>query len=217
MTRGIAPPATRSNLLRAARRLDQVRRGAALLRRKRQSLVEELFGRAKDAVTSRETIDAQARHAWPLVWRALCSAGSHGLRPLGWPTREIDVEVTPADHWGIRTIDVLNRPALVRGLAARGVVPGPGDAVSHEAARQFEALIEHVLDAAPREHAVRRLGQALARTTRLVNTLEQRVALRLTAELAAIRRTLSEREREEQIRTKRVIARRRASPRGMGA
>ena len=44
-------PATRSTLLRHARRLDQVRRGAALLKRKRQSLVEELFGRARTAVT----------------------------------------------------------------------------------------------------------------------------------------------------------------------
>jgi vacuolar-type H+-ATPase subunit D/Vma8 len=213
MTRGIAAPATRSSLLRAVRRLDQVRRGAALLRRKRQSLVEELFARAKDAVTSRETIDEQARHAWHLVWRALCSAGSRGLRPLGWPAREIDVEVKLVDHWGIRTIELLNRPALVRGLAARGIVPGPGDAASHEAARQFEALIEQVLDAAPQEHAMRRLGQALARTTRLVNTLEQRVAVRLSADVAAIRRTLAEREREEQIRTKRLIARRRASAR----
>jgi vacuolar-type H+-ATPase subunit D/Vma8 len=214
MMRGTAAPATRSSLLRSTRRLDQVRRGAALLRRKRQSLVEALFARAKDAVTSRETIDAQARHAWALVWRALCSSGSHGLRPLGWPTREIDVEMTPSDHWGIRTVEILSRPALVRSLAARGIVPGPGDTVSHEAARQFEALIEQVLDAAPREHAMRRLGQALARTTRLVNTLEQRVTVSLGADVAAIRRTLSEREREEQIRIKRLIARRRSSPRG---
>jgi vacuolar-type H+-ATPase subunit D/Vma8 len=214
---GMAAPATRSSLLRSVRRLGQVHRGAALLRRKRQSLVEELFARAKNAVASRETIDTQARHAWHLVWRALCATGSHGLRPLGWPMREIDVEMTPVDHWGIRTVEIRNRPALVRSLAARGIVLGPGDAVSHEAARQFEALIEQLLDAAAQEHAMRRLGQALARTTRLVNTLEQRVAVRLGADVAAIRRTLSEREREEQVRTKRLIARRRSSPRGAGS
>ena len=64
-------PATRSSLLRSARRLDQVRRGAALLKRKRQSLVEELFARARTAVTSREAIDAQARRAWRSLWIAL--------------------------------------------------------------------------------------------------------------------------------------------------
>ena len=58
---------------------------------------------------------------------------------------------------------------------------------------------------------MRRLGQALARTTRLVNTLEQRVATRLVADLSSIRQTLDEREREEHLRTKRLISRRRAA------
>jgi vacuolar-type H+-ATPase subunit D/Vma8 len=57
-------------------------------------------------------------------------------------------------------------------------------------------------------------GHALSRTTRLVNTLEQRIAVRLAADLVEIRRTLSEREREEHLRIKRLNVRRRASPRG---
>ena len=43
------------------------------------------------------------------------------------------------------------------------------------------------------------------------NTLEPRVAVSLTADLAEIRRTLSEREREEHLRIKRLVARRQAS------
>jgi vacuolar-type H+-ATPase subunit D/Vma8 len=96
---------------------------------------------------------------------------------------------------------------VVRSLAARGLCPGPGEAASHDAAREFELLVEQLLDAAPQEHAMRRLGQALAQTTRLVNTLEQRVAVRLAADLAGIRRTLAEREREEHQRIKRLAAR----------
>ena len=59
MTRHTRAPATRSNLLRDARRLDQVNRGTLLLKRKRQALVDELFTRARTAVTSREAIDAR--------------------------------------------------------------------------------------------------------------------------------------------------------------
>ena len=211
MTGTMRAPATRSNVLRYARRLDQVRRGAALLKRKRQSLVDELFARAKTAMTSRETIDAQAQRAWRSLWLALSSTGSDGLRPLGWPTREVDVDLTAVDLWGIRAVQLVSRPALVRGLAARAVAPGPGEAAAQDAAREFETLVEHLIDAAPEEHAMRRLGQALSRTTRLVNTLEQRVAVRVTADLAEIRRTLSEREREEHLRIKRLIARRHAA------
>lgn len=186
-----------------------------MAKRKRESVVKELFARARRAVTSRQAIDAQARRAWRSLWSALSSHGSHGLTPLGWPSREVDVELRQTEVWGIRTAVVVHRPALVRSLAARGVVSGPGDAAGPEAAREFEALVEQVIDAAPQEHAMRRLGQALAQTTRLVNTLEQRVAVRLAADVAEIRRTLSEREREEHHRIKRLIARRRAAPRPM--
>ena len=119
MTWATRAPATRSSLLRHTRRLDQVRRGAALLKRKRQSLVEELFARAKTAVTSREAIDAQARRAWRSVWLALSSSGSDGLTPLGWPTREVDVELRAVELWDIRAMELVNRPAMVRSLAAR--------------------------------------------------------------------------------------------------
>jgi vacuolar-type H+-ATPase subunit D/Vma8 len=88
------------------------------------------------------------------------------------------------------------------------VFPGAADAPSQEAATRFERLLEHLLDAAPQEQVMRRLGQELARTTRLVNTLEQRVATRLGSEITGIERTLSEREREEHLRTKRLIGRR---------
>jgi H(+)-transporting ATP synthase subunit D len=211
MTRTTHAPATRSNLLRYARRLEQVRKGAALLNRKRQALVAELFARARPAVTSREAIDAQARRAWSLVWLALSSTGSDGLAPLGWPTREIEVQLKEVELWGIRAVELVSRPMLVRSLAARGMLPAQGETAGHEAARGFEALLEQVLDAAPREHAMRRLGQALSQTTRRVNTLEQRVAVRLVADLAEIRRALSEREREEHLRIKHLIARRRAA------
>jgi H(+)-transporting ATP synthase subunit D len=208
MTRATRAPATRSSLLRYARRLDQVRKGTALLKRKRQSLVEELFDRARTAITSREGIDTQARRAWRLLWLALSAEGSDTLAPLGWPTREIDVALTPIEVWGIRAVDLVNRPTLVRSLAARGVLPGPGEAVGPQAAREFETLLQQLLEAAPQEHLMRQLGQELSRTTRLVNTLEQRIAVRLVADLAQIRRTLNEREREEHLRIKHLIARR---------
>ena len=156
MTGTTRAPATRSSLLRYARRLDQVRRGAALLKRKRQSLVEELFARARTAVTSREAIDAQVRRAWRSVWLALASSGSDGLKPLGWPTREVDVELRAVDLWDVRAMELLNRPTLVRSLAARSVLPGPGEGATQDAAREFETLVEQLLDAAPQEHAMRR-------------------------------------------------------------
>jgi V/A-type H+-transporting ATPase subunit D len=201
-------PASRSNVLRFRRRLVQVRKGAALLARKRQSLVDELLARARSAMTSRADIDAHARRAWEALLTALAASGSDGLAPLGWPTRDLEVDVSSREVWGLRVAQLVHRPPVVRSLAARGVAAGPEDAASQDAARAFEILLERLLDAAPQEHLMRRLGEALAKTTRLVNTLEQRVAVQLAADLAAIQETLAEREREEHVRVKRLMARR---------
>jgi vacuolar-type H+-ATPase subunit D/Vma8 len=210
MTRGARTSATRAAVLRYARRLDQVRRGAELLKKKRQSLVEELFRRARIAIDTREAIDAQALRAWRSLLHALSSSGSDGLAPFGWPTRDIDVDLTAVELWGLHAVRLTRRPPLVRSVAARGVLADPGAAASHDAAREFELLLELLIDAAPQEQAVRRLGEALSHTTRLVNTLEQRVVVRLAAHVAGMRRTLTEREREEHLRIKHLVARRRA-------
>lgn len=209
MTRGPKAASTRATLVRCRRRLSQVQRGAALLKRKRESLVNDLFARARVAVTSREAIDAEARVAWRRLWDALATQGGDALAPLGWPTRDIQVDLTAVESWGLRVVELARRPPVARGIAARGVLPGPDEAAGQEAARAFETLIERLLDAAPKEQVMRQLGQALARTTRLVNTLEQRVATRLEADLSEVRHTLDEREREEHLRTRRLIARRR--------
>jgi V/A-type H+-transporting ATPase subunit D len=181
--------------MRCRRRLAQVRRGADLLRRKRESLVAELFDRARSAVTARTAVDDQAREAWRALWEALAWHGGDGLAPFGWPTRDIEVDLETIDVWGLKVPALVHCPTVARTLAGRGVRPGPGEAATQEAARAFEELVERLIEAAPEEHLMRRLGQALARTTRLVNTLEQRVATGLDADLTAIGRALDERER----------------------
>jgi V/A-type H+-transporting ATPase subunit D len=211
---GTRPAATRSSLVRLRRRLEQVQKGAALLRRKRESLVTELFNRARPAIDSRRTIDEQARAAWSSLLAALGTAGREELTALGWPTRELELELEPLEVWGLHAVDLARAPSVVRSLAARATAPGPSDAAPAAAAGDFERLLELLLEAAPKELLMRRLGHELSRATRLVNTLEQRVAVELHEDLARIRRTLDEREREEHLRLKRLIARRRTRPVG---
>jgi V/A-type H+-transporting ATPase subunit D len=208
MTLAAKSAATRSNLVRLRRRRDQIEKGAALLRRKREALVAELFELARPAVDGRRKIDEQARLAFRSLLEALAAAGRAELRALGWPTREIRVELVPHEVSGIRGVELASPPRVVRSVAARGSPSGPGDAAPAGATEQFERLIELLLEAAPEELFLRRLGQALSHTTRLVNTLEQRVAVSMDRDLAAMRRTLEEREREEHLRLKRVVSRR---------
>ena len=213
MTSPARTAATRSNLVRLRRRLEQVEKGVALLRRKRESLAAALFELARPAVDTRRGIDEQARSAYRALLEALAAAGRAELRVLGWPAREIHVELVQREAWGIRGFDLASTPSVVRSVAARGSPAGPGDAAPTAAAEQFERLTERLLDAAPRELFIRRVGNALSHATRLVNTLEQRVVTSLARDLAAMRSTLEEREREEHLRLKRIVSRRDAAKR----
>jgi H(+)-transporting ATP synthase subunit D len=199
--RGPAP--TRQNLLGLERRLERVAKGTGLLRRKRVALVAELFRLARPAADIRVTIAERAASAYPLLLGALAESGYSDARSVGWPPRELRVELRAAQVWGLAISEILERPPLRRTLPVRGTSPGVPPAL-HAAATAFEELTELLLDAANREALLRRLGEALARTSRQVNTLERSVGPRLEQHLTRVRRSLDEREREERFRLQRA-------------
>ncbi|MBI2963233.1 MAG: V-type ATP synthase subunit D [Deltaproteobacteria bacterium] len=201
--RGLAP--TRMNLLRARRRLDRVVKGKDLLRRKREALVAELFKLARPAADARTLIAERTRVAYPALLSALAHHGDARLRSMAWPLRELGVEIEPGQVWGVPVSDITGRPPLRRTLAARGTAPGSTGPAAAEAADQFELLADLLLGAAPREMLIRRLAEALGQTSRQVSTLELRVAPELVGQIASLRRTLEEREREEHLRLKHLI------------
>jgi V/A-type H+-transporting ATPase subunit D len=193
------------NLIRAARYLERIGKGVALLRRKREALVGELFRLARPAADARLQIQEATRRAYPALLTALAAHGLAALRAVGWPARDVTVEMEPGSVWGIAVSTILRRPPLVRTLGARGTAPGSTGPSAVRAATEFEGLTELLLDAAPREMLIRRLGQALSQTSRQVNTLEVRVTPQLRHQMAGVRGALEEREREERLRLKHLI------------
>lgn len=199
------PAPTRQNLLALERRLDHVGKGTGLLRRKREALVAELFRLARPAVAARTSIAACAARAYPALLAALADEGADGLAAVGRPGRDLRVEIRSGQVWGIAVAEILRHPSVRRTSHARGVPPGAVSGATSEATAAFEELTELLLEAANRETLLRHLGEALARTSRQVNTLERRLQPALASDLAAIRRTLDEREREEHVRLERLL------------
>jgi H(+)-transporting ATP synthase subunit D len=194
---------TRLALVRANRRLQRLSRGAAVLRRKREALVTELFRIARPAADAREEIATLARAAYPHLLGALALHGMAGVRAIAWPGRELTVDLEPGSVWGVVVSRIVTRPPLRRTLGARGTAPAATGLVAERAADGFERLTELLLDAAPREMLLRRLGQAVAQTSRQVRMLEHRVAPRLQGDIARVRQALDEREREERLMVRR--------------
>jgi vacuolar-type H+-ATPase subunit D/Vma8 len=167
--------------------------------------VAELFRLARPAASARASIAERAASAYPALVSALAREGAGGLQALGWPSRELSVEIRAGQVWGIPIAEILRRPAIRRTPQARGLPVGVASGATAEATAAFEELTELLLDAANREALLRRLGDALSRTSRQVNTLERRLEPALRANLSTIRRTLDEREREEHLRVERLL------------
>ena len=198
---------TRMNLLRARRELTRIVKGIELTRRKREALVSELFAAARPAIDLRQRIATSTTRAATALTHAISAHGVAGLTAAAWPLSEPSIELRPAQVWGIAVSDVINAPTFRRTMDARGLAPALTGPSTAEAAAAYEALTELLVEAAPKEQRVRRLGEALADTTRRLRTLEQRVAPQLTEAIAGVRRQLEEREREEQLRLRHVQSR----------
>jgi V/A-type H+-transporting ATPase subunit D len=202
----VAP--TRINLLAARRRLVLVNRGAALVRRKRDALVRELFRLARPAASVRSEIAAQFADAYDALLDSLATHGRSGVRALAWPSRPVEVHVEPAQVWGIPFSEMIGRPQIQRMIDARGMSPGTAGPAATETARRFEALAERLLDIAGAEQRLKRISEAVAEESRHLRTLEQRVAPALTTQISTLKRALQEREREEYLRLKHLQSRR---------
>lgn len=198
MTARAAP--TRAELLRARRLRDRVDHGIALLRRKREALVRALVPLARPAAEARRAIADTAAAAYRAELDALAERGAGDVAATGWPARTLEVDLALERVWGIAVPAVRGLPAIERDLAARATAPGPTGPALFESANRFEALVAQLLDALAREARVRALGEALARASRQLHTLEQRVAPELATRIASTTRALDERDREDQSR-----------------
>jgi len=191
---------TRAELLHTRRLAERVDRGAALLRRKREALVRALVPLARPAAEARRQIADAAAAAYRAELDALAVHAAAGVTATAQPPRVLEVELAIDRLWGVTVPRLGAPPRLDRGLSARATAPGPLGPAQFEAANKFEELLGKLLEAVPREAAVRALGAALAHTTRQLHTLEQRVAPPLERRITATSRALDERDREDHTR-----------------
>lgn len=200
--------ATRWNWLQARRRLEQVARAAAVLRRKREALVRELIRAARPAIDSRRRVLECAGEAYQLLGEALELHGEVGTVPSGWPSRDLEVEVSPFLVWGVPAAGLRQSKPASRTMATRGVAPGAAGPTVVKLQEKVENLVDLLLESARHEVLLRSLSAAFSSTSRLVRLLEERLTPELEGRVRQMRLTLDQREREELERL-RWLARRR--------
>jgi len=195
---------SRINLFNLKNLISSAERGVKILEDKREALVKELLTRYREVIQERETLHHMLRRSARDLALALGLNGREMLRSLSFATkRTAMVEVIERNVWGVKFPE-LHYKSLVRRIDMRGYNPGSVSSTVDRVAKEFESLLNLVLEMASGELYMKRMGEEVRKTTRRINALNDVIIPESKAQLVTIKRILEEREREDILRLKKL-------------
>lgn len=199
---------TRMNLLIKKKQVQVARAGAELLKNKRDALMGEFMKIIPQLLQKKREIDKEMDRALRTLIMALGIDGPEELRSVSFAAKkEYIIKILEKKLWGVKFSEVT--PADGRkNILLRGYSPISVTSRIDETADDFERLIDSLVRTIPLEIKMKKIGEEIKKTTRRVNALEQKIIPEMKDQIAYIRRTLEDREREDKFRLKRLKAKR---------
>ncbi len=198
---------TRMNLLLLKRQIKVAEQGVKLLKTKRDALFAEFRKMIDPLVDKEKELDEALYQATRVLTLALGVDGPERLASAALVTRRKDLalEMKERKMWGVKMLDIAG-VRLRRKMSERGYSPLTVSTRIDFAAERFERAVEILLELAPMEIRLKKLGEEIKKTTRRVNALEQKVIPELQTQVRFIRQVLEDREREDKFRLKKLKA-----------
>lgn len=195
---------TRMELLAKKAQIGLARQGRELLEQKRAALLREFLRVADQVMAGSDALQNIAEVARRALARAEAVAGVEGVHSAAMATRgDLSLQVQTANVMGVR-VPVIEQKRVARSTLGRGYALAGTSVTIDEAAAAFEAEVDRVIQLAESELRLTRLAAEIQRTSRRVNALEHVLLPRLVAERNYIQMALTERERADHFRLKRV-------------
>jgi V/A-type H+-transporting ATPase subunit D len=179
--------------------------GRDLLKQKRNALWKELRKSINEAMRESSELDRIAAEAMRALAMAEALDGREAVVSAGMVAgrREASIHVRAASVMGV-PVPEIERQKLVRPCTERGYSLATTSSRIDDAAERFEEELEILIEVAAVEMRLRRLLEEIRKTTIRINSLDVVLLPRLTAARDYIESLLSEREREDAFRLKRV-------------
>ena len=196
--------ATRMALMGFKSRLNLAQKGHDLLREKMDALVMEFFGILEDVKKMREEVFKEFEKAYAALGEAKMRLGPLKLREvaLGVPY-SLELRAETKNIMGVRVPQLeLEEPPTEGPQQFYGF--SDTSAKLDECVEVFREVIKQVLRLAEIQSALSRLAQEISDTKRRVNALNYVLIPRLQSFIAWINLMLTEREREEFVRLKKI-------------
>jgi V/A-type H+-transporting ATPase subunit D len=197
-------PRTRASLLQLRQSLAEAREGHALLERKREVLLREVWDLMRAVRQHEDRIRDRFQAAHDAIREARLDAGSDAVRSaLLAPSARTTCSVDSRNLMGVSLPKVTLHVRPERLTTSAGGTP----VVLDEARRRWLDVADALDVWAETYGSVWRVAAELERTQRRVSTLEQVLIPEYERAIRGIEATLEEAEREEFVRAKRVKAR----------
>lgn len=195
---------TRMELIEIKEKINLAERGHKLLKMKRDGLIMEFFELMEDARDVRARLQESYDEAEEKLHVAEAVEGRIPIKSAARAlTGEPEIRLSTKNVMGVVVPEIegesVRRPVTERGYGIIGTSPR-----IDEAAREYEELVEVVIDAAEIQTAMERLLEEIEKTKRRVNALEFSVIPELEEAQEFIRLRLEEQEREELFRLKKI-------------
>jgi len=199
-------PRTRMELLAGRARLGLARQGQALLERKRDALLRELYRDVPTVYAASDELAAAADAARMALDEARAWLGAEPVAAAGVASRlDVSIQMRTAMVMGL-AVPAVEPRNLVRSVRARGRDPLLSGPTVELVAQRFEQEVTVAIRLATIEARIRRLAREIRRTNSRVSALRTRIVPGLLAQTRAIAFALEQREREDRYRFKRVKA-----------
>ena len=194
---------TKSNLMATKRSLALAEQGYELMDRKRNILVREMMRLIDRAAAIQDKISASYAEAYDALQRANITLGSVGEFTASVPV-ETGLTIERRSVMGVELPTVTLEPSAPLGLYY-GLESTNG--LLDNAYLKFNEVKKLTVELAEVETSVIRLAEAIRKTQKRANALQNIVIPGLDSEIARISDALEEKEREEFVRLKVVKAR----------
>ncbi len=197
---------TRQNLINQSERLSSLGGGLGILKSRREALTKELFEIAEECLAKRsELADLLSSSYRNLqVARGLSEPSIESF--ILSSKRKVNLTVKKKNLWGVQIAE-FGEIKLTRGLDAREMSPLGESAAILEVAKDFEKVVDMVVEMASKEARLERLGEIIRLDTKRINAIEQIILPDIRDNIKVIKRTLEEAEREGIYRLKRYKGR----------
>jgi len=177
--------------------------GVTLLKHKREVLMAEFMKLVKPLMEKQKRLHKEMVQAFHCLNTARAIDGIGELESAAnLRENRVSIDITTVKNWGIE----IPKIESADGLGARFREP-----YSHstslrifETRDRFEKVLNEIIEIAPLEAGLKRLGREIQKTTRRINALELMLIPRLRDEIRFIRNSLEEREREDNFRLRRI-------------